>query len=121
VLLFAVEIRPGWFERGQLRRRRRVAFDLGISRARSETELFGEEIEDACEAHEPRVSVDRAGRKTAEIQIELFLFGCHETILQETRADEMFYCRKDKNNGRRAQTFPAHLSGRDDASVPTRF
>ena len=66
MFLFAVEKRTNRFSRSQFFDSRTVTFDFGIRRARSETDLFGEDVEDAGETDERRVLGNGARRKVTE-------------------------------------------------------
>ena len=71
MLFLAVKIRPQRTPAGQLCNRRCVYLDFRKGRARRETELPGEDVEDTGETNQRRVFGDRAGRKLAQVDLAL--------------------------------------------------
>src|SRR6266853_6921302 len=69
-----------------------MAFDFGVGRARRESELLGEDIEDAGQTERGCVLRHRAGRKVRKIKLTFFRCGWHERFLRdgdERRAESL--------------------------------
>jgi hypothetical protein len=67
MLLVAIEKRANSFPESEFFDGRTVAFDLGISGARRETDLLREDVEDAGQANERGVFGDCAAREATKI------------------------------------------------------
>src|SRR5262249_12840306 len=75
----AVEIGSRSAAAGQFFGGGRVAFDFGEGRTRSQTQLFGEDVENAGETNQRREFRDRSGREISKVNLALFA-RCHGAV-----------------------------------------